>query len=466
MSAVSQEALSRLASSLIPCEAFDVLAQDVMKKLASRMRNTFGPRAWVRPCGAFKQGAYLQNSPLQIRLDFRNRNTEPDEERQTNSNDAAMARSTLEKLAEKIANMQRFSVKERLLEEHVVRPQILVETSDSTTGGPIEMNISVGTAASHGVEVDFIDRVIRRMFALFPKVPALVRVVTRWVGLEGMDQSSDGYPTVLAWTLLCLYFFVNRGDCDPGIFFEPDASEQDDVSKLPAALPQSSEDGLLVGDVAEFFDMMAGFGSSGAAWGISVLSGKSVPRTSDSSAPFYIEDLGVKIATSEDENAASGLTANCWQQILASCEAAAGVLRGHPAGETSTVAWLDALAPAEWNGPGMAPAEPAGESNRAKRKREHKEGIRRQPANQSKQGESWQGESREPAHTYPPPAKRPQVESSWSGGGSQKPPSRMGSWAAAKAQPAGGPQRPPSRMGSWAAAKAQPASSHSSWSQW
>merc|ERR1719401_3295223 len=124
----------------------------------------------------------------------------------------------------------------------------------------VDADVSIGTVFE-GVEKGFTDRLVRRVFARFPRALHMVRVVKLWAKAEKVNKAYEGFLNALGWTLLVVFFFMERGEIMSGLL---DCEEPNERGVGTGGLPPPLDNGMgeppgleevpPVEEVAEFFE--------------------------------------------------------------------------------------------------------------------------------------------------------------------------------------------------------------------
>jgi len=328
-----------------------------MEAVNAAVKAVFGAEAYVQPYGSLVQGMHLDGSDLDLCIEV------PGEDLvgpvgANGKTDNGLQVAALKRLMRKLPGT--FRVTETRFWKHMKVP-IIILAFRSGSGEEVETDISVG-AVFEGVQKGFTDRLVRRLLARLPRAIHLARLVKLWARLEKLNKAYDGFLNSLGWTLMVLFFFMERGEitCDMLHEEEPNENGPDgDGGSLPPPLRGSGEgasgelqDVPSYEEVAEFFEWVKLYVESWpedqpeSAWGISLVDGTmiEVPKASKQWADqcsFFIEDPGVRLAKGSAENVARSLKVAPWRTTLQRCEAAASALRaGHPA---AADAWMSRL---------------------------------------------------------------------------------------------------------------------------
>lgn len=343
---------------LTPSDSFENAMREALEAVDKAVKAVFGTQAYVLPFGSLVQGMHLAGSDLDLALEV------PGEDLIGQAPaggkvDNGPQVSALKRLMRKLPNA--FRVTETRFWKHMKVP-IIVLAYRSASGEEVEADISVG-AVFEGVQKGYTDRVVRRLLARSPRAMHLARLIKLWAKLEKLNKAYDGFLNALGWTLMVLFFFLDRGEitCDAMQEEEPNEhGPSGDDGSLPPRLHKgedfaSGELELLEvptsEDVADFFEWLVLYWNAWpedtpeGAWGISLVDGTIIQvakpsKTWADSTSFFIEDPGVRMAKGSSENVARSLKVAPWKMTLQRCEATAASLRAHPeAGE----AWLQRL---------------------------------------------------------------------------------------------------------------------------
>mmetsp|Transcript_68611 Transcript_68611/g.221689 ORF Transcript_68611/g.221689 Transcript_68611/m.221689 type:complete len:373 (+) Transcript_68611:1-1119(+) len=314
-----------------------------------------------------------------------------------------------------------FRVIETRFWKHMKVP-IVILGYRSSSGEQVETDISVGVEFE-GVQKGLTDRIVRRLLARFPRAMHTARLVKLWAKVEKLNKAYDGYLNALGWTLLVLFYFIERGQIANDAMNEEEPNENGpggDGSLPPQLHPSSDfrspEEELLEApsceEAADFFEWLADYVSSWpedppeSAWGISLVDGTmiEVPPPDKKYADqcqFFIEDPAPRLVKGTSENVARSLKVGPWQSTVEACREAVEALRAHPsAGD----AWLARLLQEAAAQEAAKAAEARLPATRA---------FAAAPAAQA-QKRPWPGQPRPPQGPPPnfgqPPAKRPRTE--------------------------------------------------------
>lgn len=354
---------TRAVLRLAPPESFEAAARDALSAVDRTVKAVFGGAASVLPFGSLVQGAHLRGSDLDlcIRLPG-DASLDVDGAASGAKQDNSSQVAALKRLTGRLPAT--FRVLETRFWKNIKVP-IAILAYGGACGERIEADVSVG-ALSGGVEKGYADRLVRRVLARCPRALHTVRVVKLWAKAEQLNKAYDGFLNALGWTLLVLFFFMQRGECMPSILHEEEESEHGlDTGPLPPPLPGCEESELIdeehcdvptCSDVADFFDWLPDYSAAwpedgaveGETWAISLVDGElvevQVPTAGKKWADqcsFFIEDPAARLAKCESENVARSLKKEPWRATLEKCRAAANTLRACDA--TKGAAWLSNL---------------------------------------------------------------------------------------------------------------------------
>jgi len=243
-----------------------------------------------------------------------------------------------------------FHVIETRFWKHMKVPIIILGYA-SNSGEEVETDISVGVDFE-GVRKGLTDRIVRRVLARVPRAMHAARLVKLWARQEKLNKAYDGYLNSLGWTLLVLFFFMERGEVTTDMLEdeEPNENGEDGQGSLPPPLHPSDnygqeEDRLLdvptSDEMADFFSWVPEYCSTwpedvpGSNWGISLVDGTLIevppPDKKWNDQPsFYIEDPGPRVTKGKSENVARSLKVAPWRMTLERCRATADTLCTHP----------------------------------------------------------------------------------------------------------------------------------------
>jgi hypothetical protein len=166
--------------------------------------------------------------------------------------------------------------------------------------------------------------------------------------VESLNKAYDGFLNALGWTLLVIYFFIDRCEITCDILEQEEENERGD--SLPPPLDAEEFDVPSSEEVADFFEFVAGFETwpeeDGSPQGISLVDGSmvSVPAPEKKYADqcdFFLEDPGIRLSTQRSENVARSLKKVPWQTTLQKCQDVASTLRG--AFVTDADEWINSL---------------------------------------------------------------------------------------------------------------------------
>lgn len=337
---------------LAPPPEFELAADEAFQAVVSLTQETFGPEVRVLAFGSLVQGAHLKGSDLDLSIDI------PGEPLEGNTAQVAALRRLLAKLR------KTFRVVETRLFKHIKVPIVIVSYT-SKDGQEIEADISVGIEFA-GLRKDFTDRLVRKALEDVPIVLPVLRIVKTWAKLEKLNKAFEGFLNSLGWTLLVLYFFIQRGDIPSGFLSESadEVAAQDCTGMLDVPVRDDSgiDRALCQEHVIQFFDWVVATASEwpehpeGGAYGISLVEGGLIEVPSPSKqwpdqCKFFIEDPGIRIRRGEIANVGRSMQSGPWRTTLERCENAARSLRelaaddqswsGHS--EDALDAWISSL---------------------------------------------------------------------------------------------------------------------------
>mmetsp|Transcript_48821 Transcript_48821/g.145890 ORF Transcript_48821/g.145890 Transcript_48821/m.145890 type:complete len:486 (+) Transcript_48821:88-1545(+) len=344
---------------LAPPAKFEEAAGQAMEAVDIAVKAEFGEQAYVLPYGSLVQGMHLDGSDLDLAIEAPGEDLigqAPPGGKVDNTTQVAALKRLMRKLP------GAFRVIETRFWKHMKVP-IIILGYRSGSGEEVETDISVG-AVFEDVPKGLTDRLVRRVLARVPRAMHLARLMKLWARLEKLNKAYDGYLNSLGWTLMVLFFFMERGEVLPSALQEEEPNENGpdgNGGALPPCLHRSedfgSRDEELIEvpsyeEVAEFFEWLVSYANSWpedppeAAWGISLVDGTmiEVPKPSKvwaDSTSLFIEDPGVRMSKGTSENVARSLKVAPWRITLKRCEAAAATLRaGHP---DAADAWIGRL---------------------------------------------------------------------------------------------------------------------------
>jgi len=281
----------------------------------------------------------------------------PDETSGKQGNGAQV--SLLQRLMGQLSTTGKFQVMETRFWKHMKVPIIILRFT-SSQGQGVETDISVGVDFD-GVRKGLTDRVVRRLLAYSPRALHMARLVKLWARVTKLNKAYDGFLNSLGWTLLVLYFFIEKGELSSDIvnLEEPDELGQGgDGSLLPPALHDTADPEAKLlevpsqEEVAELFEWVATTAANwpddldGGAWGISIVEGTftEVPpleKKFHDTCRFYLEDPGPRLTKSAHENVARSLKAGPWETTLDRCKDLSCKLRAQSPEDAS--AWFAGL---------------------------------------------------------------------------------------------------------------------------
>jgi len=296
-------------------------------------QRTFGDEAWVLPFGSVVQGVHLQHSDLDLCVHVPGVGGPHPSRHFDNGQQVAALRKIMYNLTHD------FEVVETRLFRTIKVPIILLRYA-SRTGRVIELDISIGIQCD-GVQKGSVDRLVRRLLAGAPAALPLVRLVKQWAKVEGLTEAFAGFLNSLGWTLLVLYWLIRRGDvrADAICGLDVDVLRVDRSHSLPAPLRGSLSQAPSVAVLADFFLSVANYEtfldddeySGGAAWGVSLVDCESMQGPGTDTAPFFLEDPGVRLISGRVQNIARALRHREWRTILKKCRATGRMLGGEGA---------------------------------------------------------------------------------------------------------------------------------------
>eukprot|EP00929_Paragymnodinium_shiwhaense_P081623 TRINITY_DN42760_c0_g1_i1.p1 TRINITY_DN42760_c0_g1~~TRINITY_DN42760_c0_g1_i1.p1 ORF type:complete len:605 (-),score=105.61 TRINITY_DN42760_c0_g1_i1:46-1860(-) len=339
--------LTDVLAQLSPSASYEHAAQEAVLAMTEAVQKVFGREAAVMTFGSFVQGVPLHESDLDLCVDVPGLevpepvgpNGKPGNDKQVGS-----LRRLLRVLREA---RHKFRIIEERLFKHI-RVPIVILAFKSTLKTEIETDISVGTSYD-GVEKGHTDRLIRRIVSRTPAVLPMMRLVKQWAKVKGLNKAYEGFLNSLGWALLVIYFFFQRGDASPGLFYDEEESERD---PLPPPLSSEPHEEPSVDDLAAFFEMVAEFDSMRASpreagqgpLGISLLDASEARGEARDMSPFYLEDPGIRMAVDKVENVARALKDYTWSTIMRKCKEEAQKLRTAAEEDSDAViSWADAL---------------------------------------------------------------------------------------------------------------------------
>lgn len=341
---------------LAPSAEFEEALGEALEAVAQAMQQVFGEGTQPIPFGSIVQGVHLTGSDLDLCFDV------PGEDADICSLERGADNTRqVSHLKQLLAGMrQTFRVIETRLWKNMKVP-IIILGYQTTSGEEIEADISVGTWFD-GVEKGFADRLIRRLLAQSARALHLTRLVKLWAKVEKVNKAYDGFLNSLGWTLLVLYFCMQRGYVCPTQMHEEEPDERGlggDVSVLPPPLHVDSDEDELPGaeEVAEFFEWVASWETwwaqepleSGAGLrALSVVDGAIITAPGATKqwadqSDFFIEEPGVRMAKDVTENLARSLKEGTWGLTIERCSAAAAELRADADSPGAADVWIDNL---------------------------------------------------------------------------------------------------------------------------
>lgn len=342
---------------LAPPAKFEDSVREALAAVDTALRKVFGDEAYIVPFGSLVQGVHLNGSDLDLCVHVPGGEDPVIEGRKPDNTKQVAA------LKRFMGNLPRptFRVIETRFWKHMRVPILILGHAGSGGGDEIEADISVGVEFD-GVEKGFTDRLVRRVLAQCPRALHTVRIVKLWAKVEKLNKAYDGFLNALGWTLLVLYFFMQRGEVTSSALNDEEPNEKGSSEGLlpppliagPGDEPDSVDTFDAPGpeDIADFFDWVTETVSTwpeaaeGTAWGISLVDNtiSEVPppkqQYADQSS-LFIEDPGIRMTKGTSENVARSLKVAPWKASMDKCTAAAKTLRDED--PAAADAWVAAL---------------------------------------------------------------------------------------------------------------------------
>jgi len=329
---------------------WEVAAREATAAVARASAKAFGSGAYVLPFGSVVQGSHLLGSDLDLCIhvpQLASSLSSPD-----NSRQVAALRQLMCKLPGSFDVIEtRFS--------KTIRVPIIVLAFVSSTGCHVEVDVSIGVKCGK-VQKGFVDRLVRRVLARAPQVLPFVQIVKHWARVERLNKAYEGCLNSLGWTLLVLFWFMERGEICASLFDDEEPWEKDfcGSSQLPPPLNVGLGRLPSFQELKSFFIMVAGFSEYGAdddedgvAWGISLVDHSVMPGPGMDTAPFFVEDPGARLGAGKSENVARALRDHTWRATLRRCRMVANAL--HQEGQDAAAVFRKLL-----------PRPPAGEKRK------------------------------------------------------------------------------------------------------
>eukprot|EP00927_Polykrikos_kofoidii_P073952 TRINITY_DN69957_c0_g1_i1.p1 TRINITY_DN69957_c0_g1~~TRINITY_DN69957_c0_g1_i1.p1 ORF type:complete len:456 (-),score=69.23 TRINITY_DN69957_c0_g1_i1:375-1742(-) len=380
-SALEAKSFASTISGLAPSPEFEAALAETFVALGEQLKEVFGEDAWVLTFGSIIQGVHLDGSDLDVCFDVPGQDIHATEEVDGTDNSKQVA--ALKKV---VSNLHgKFRVIETRFWKNMKVP-ILILGYRNTSGIEVEADLSVGTVFEE-VEKGNADRCIRRLLAHCPKALHMSRVVKLWAKVEQLNKAYDGFLNSLGWTLLVLYFCIEKLYVSASLIYGEEPNERGpggDNVELPPPLHAGEAHGGFLSEedqlqqvpsceeLAEFFGWLASWEtwwpegptacapdprcstSTQTTWGLSIVDGAIMEVRAPSkvvqdqkvwpdSSSFFIEDPGVRLVKGTSENVARSLKTGTWATILERCGTAAATLRKAAEDENVGLSWVSDL---------------------------------------------------------------------------------------------------------------------------
>lgn len=327
--------IAMLLRRLTPTAKFTRAAQTALAAVAQACARAFGEEAWVLPFGSLVQGTNLRGSDLDLCI-----HAPGLAESRSDHIEHTMQVMALKRLLWELPPC--FAVQETRFYRTVRVPIVILNFTDDD-GQLVEVDVSMGVSVG-GVEKGYSDRLVRRVVARAPQVLPLVQIVKHWAKVERLNKAFDGFLNPLGWTLLVIYWFMERGDFGPEILQTPEIFEVRfrGSCTLPPPLERAKEQVAVrapsTEDLASFFSFVASFGELGCddeGSCISIVDHSFTSGGASDPGLLFIEDPGVRLAARRSVNIARCVRHGPWQKLLKRAGSAANVLqRGGAAANT------------------------------------------------------------------------------------------------------------------------------------